>query len=365
MAGGEGTGAAVAEAPAAGAETEGMTYEAAGVNIEAGNSFTREIKRLIEEAWPEMKGRVGSFAGLADLPEGAKQFAASVDGTGTKILLAAMVKNFSAIGQDAAAMGVLDTYVDGCLPRFVLDTLNLESLDEELHIEIIKSLIAACQLVGATLIGGETAELPGTFRHKWGMTFDITSIGFPIPDFSYVPVRPGQLIYGRPSNGVGANGFSLVRKVFGLDERPSRARKKLERSRPEFDGASLADVLLEPVPIYIPECEQQRLLGTKFAAHINVTGGGLRDNIPRKLPQDCKALIRRDKWTRPRIFSVIEQLGNVSEEQMLKTFNNGVMLASFVEGQMTDVNSFEIGEIVARKGNEPQVEFVGNFVDEG
>jgi len=356
---GTGAPAAVAEAPTG----ESLTYKTSGVDIDAGNLFALMIEERVVEVWPHMKGKLGGFAGRVPIPQGATELSGSTDGPGTKILLNALLGDFTGIGQDAAAMAIVDGYVSGCLPAYFMDSIKTGKLDPELHIRIIEGLIEAGKLAGSVLIGGETAELPGFFRYDTTVDIDIAAIGFPIPNWSFVPVRPGQIIYGRRSGGVCANGTSMVRRVFKLNDGPSKSKARLLRSRKEFGGKSLAEVLLKPTPIYIQESEEQRLKGVKISAFAHITGGGF-DNIPRSLPDDCKAVIDLSSWTRDKIFSVIQRLGNVTLEEMLKTFNNGIIFATIVDGEMNDPDAIKIGEVVAREGDEPQVAFTGKFNDE-
>lgn len=338
-----------------------LTYKAAGVDIKAADRFVAMIKERVAKAWPEAAAEIGGFAGGGKIPFNAKRLVASTDGPGTKIILAAMIEDFSGIGQDVVAMSAVDTYVSGQRPTYLLDSLKVAKLNPELHIEIIKSIIKGCKQAGCVLVGGETAEMPDLFRYNWMVDVDTFVIGFSDPELSFIEVKPGQKVWGWPSYGPGSNGFSLLRKVFKLKEAPSKVRKRLERSWPELGGRTLAEVLLKPTPIWILAIEQKRRHGVKFAGHAHITGGGMPGNIPRILPGNCKIIIDRSSWPRPPIFRLTQELGNVPDKDMDRTFNQGIMVVSIVaEG---DIGQPSIGQVERRQGNEPQVEFIGKYND--
>ncbi|NUM25605.1 MAG: phosphoribosylformylglycinamidine cyclo-ligase [Candidatus Buchananbacteria bacterium] len=350
----------------------GATYAQAGVDIDAGNSFARMVKGLIAQAWPEAAAEIGGFAGGGIIPVLSGVFPSrvetSTDGTGTKAILAALVEEFSGIGHDAVAMSAVDTYVVGAKPVYLLDNLDVARLEPAKHITIIESVIGACKLAGCKLVGGETAELPDLFKHPWMFNLNTSVVGFSYPSngelFGPVAVKPGNLVYGWLSYGLGSNGFSLARKVFQLKDRPSRARVRLERTWPELGGQTLAASLLQPTPIYISAIEQQKPCGVKFLAHAHITGGGMVENIPRCLPPDCKVRIDRSRWCRPAIFSLIERLGNVDGAEMDRTLNQGLMMVSIVSQNgkpVVNPHAVLIGEVAAREGNEPQVELSGSY----
>lgn len=348
------------------------TYQDAGVDVDAGNSFIEMIATRIAEAWPGGEDQIGGFAGGGPIPEGAIRVEGSADGPGTKILLAALMEMFDGIGQDVAAMTAVDLFMSGCRPTYMIDTFKAEVLHPHFHIKVIESLIRGCKLARCRLIGGETAELPGMFRYPWTIDLDATVIGFPDPDLTYVPVKPGQLVYGWISGGVGANGLSLARRVFRLDEKPSVARKRLQRRWPELGNKTLAEVLLEPTRIWIDEIDRQREGGVKYAGHAHITGGGLVENIPRILPPNLKVLIDRRRWSRPAIFSLIQKLGDVPQNGsggMDQTFNQGIQVVSIVatEGATPSRNDIcvLIGQVHERNDDDdPQVQFINDYDDE-
>ena len=361
-----------------------MTYAGAGVNIDAGNLFTRMIRELIRENWPEAAQEIGGFAGGAKIPPGAVKFMGSTDGTGTVAILAALADELGGIGQNAVAMGAVDMYVAGARPTHLLDTLNVGHLVPEKHIKIIESIILGCLTSGCILIGGETAELPDMFKFPWMFNLDVAVIGFPDPELEYVPMEEGMQLYAWPSHGPGSNGFSLLRKVhrlriqedgflgalrkiFKLQGSKSKVIDNLMKPRSDLGDKSLAEALLVPTPIWIPEMEASRKNGTRFAGHAHITGGGMVENIPRILPGDLKAMIWKYRISRPSIFRYTQEIGGISEDEMDRVFNQGVMVVSVVDpsGPGPVAPAFRIGEIQKRKEKlgawEPQVDFKGKY----
>jgi len=346
----------------------GMTYADAGVDIDAGTRFTEMIRERVMEAWPEAAQEIGKFAGTGLIPAGVRRLSAGADGSGTKVHIAALVDLLEGIGQDAAAMSLVDLYVAGFSPAYLIDTINTEILNPDRLIRVIDSMIVACKSAGAVLLGGETAELPGTFKYPWMFVPDTMAIGFPDPDYEISGnVEPGQVVYGWESGTPASNGFSLIRKVFKLNERPSRARRRLERHYPEL-GETLAEALLRATPIYVEAMQSVRAqAGVEFVKNAHITGGGLVDNLPRVLPDDCKVVVMRDQWERPPIFRLIQETGQIAESEMDRTFNQGIMMASIASSDSAlpeHQNLRQIGVVEKRNEDEPQVEFTGTFKGE-
>lgn len=344
-----------------------MEYKDAGVDIDAGEFFVQMIRERVRKAWPNAGEEIGGFAGGGPIPAGARRIISSSDGTGTKAILAAAIEMLGGLGQDAAAMSIVDSYVSGARPFYLLDVLDVAKLVPKLHIKIIESIIQGCLLSGCRLIGGETAELPDMFKSDWMVNLNTTVIAFPDPDLAFVPVRPGQLAYGWPSYGPAANGFSLIRKIFRLNDAYEKPSKNLRQAWPELGNITLADAILRPTPIWITQIETQRKRGVKFSGHTHITGGGMPGNIPRILPDNLKVIIQRDKWPRPPIFPLTQREGNVPPDDMDKTFNQGIMVVSIVDqkqGPKIDSQEvFLIGEVTNRKPGEPQVTFHGSYRD--
>ncbi len=339
-------------------------YSKAGVNIDAGMLFVEMIKDRFAKAWPGTERNIGGFAGTVPVPKGVRSMVASTDGVGTKLILAAVMNMFDGVGRDAVAMSAVDSYVAGIKPSYLLDYFATGLLDPEKHIAIIDSLIAGCKDACCQIIGGESAEMPGFFKRDWYVDLVTFAVGFDENPIRYAPLKVGQKVYGLPSYGAASNGFSLLRKVHGLNTSPSKMRRKLESE--SLMGYPLAEALLKPTPIWIKALEEERAKGVKFSGHIHVTGGGLEDNPPRILPSGLKMVIDRSSWERPGIFYFTQEKGKISQRDMDRTFNNGLMMLSVVsdDGVPFDCpHAFEIGVIEKRKGNEAQSELVGKYSD--
>lgn len=261
-------------------------------------------------------------------------------------------------------MSLFDCYCNGAHPVGLVDVVDCEKLVPGKHIGIIDGLILACKMAGeCVLIGGETAELPGMYKYDWVVNVNTFAIGEPDPQIVNRLVWSGQKVYGWPSHGLGSNGFSLARRVFGLCGEPEEIRERLFEKRADFEG-SLADGLLFPAPIWINEIERERASGVRFGAHAHITGGGLVDNVPRVLPDNLKVVIDRFAWRRPPIFRLIQEVGGVSPSEMDRVFNQGIMAVSIVDqGSISSAKAIRIGEVMHRKADEPQVEFVGEYND--
>lgn len=355
------------------------TYRDAGVDIDKAEEFTRMIKKRVEQAWPGKGRHIGPFAAKARIPNGTKKFSPSADGTGTKIIIASLLGMFDGTGQDAVAMGAGDVFTEA-KPAYLLDVLDVARLKPELHIKIIESIIRGCLAAGCKLIGGETAELPDVFAYPWMVNLNVFVAGFSDNEHPPPSIRSGYQVYGWPSHGIASNGFSLVRKVFGLTfgrgfSQPFRelfglggsvyrAQKRLERYWPEL-GTTLGETLLTPTPIWISQIEALKEDGIRFMAHAHITGGGMPGNIPRILPPGCKVVIDRKSWVRPPIFRLIQELGKVSEEEMGRTLNQGVIMVSIVPPNTASLPepALLIGEVRKRKKEEAQVELIGKYND--
>ncbi|MEX0649820.1 MAG: AIR synthase-related protein [Candidatus Andersenbacteria bacterium] len=339
-------------------------YADSGVDIDAGELFVAMLKERIAAAWPEVGKEIGGFAGSVQFPALTNKVRCGADGSGTMAIVAALCDQYEVIGTAAAAMSLVDTYVGGALPVGLLDVIDVGKLVPEKHIRIIDGLIQGCKLAGsARLIGGETAELPDMFRHSWMVNVNTAAIGFPDPCLLTGNIRPGMTVWGWRSEGPASNGFSLIRRALQLKGRPSLARKRLTRYSPDLRG-SLQEALLVPVPIWINQIEIQRSVGTRFAGHAHITGGGLVDNIPRILPESCKVVLDRSTWERSAIFPIIQREGNVSAEEMDRVFNQGLMVVSVLDSsgkEPTTPNILPIGTVEKRGEGERQVQFTGVF----
>ena len=349
-----------------------LTYKDAGVDISAADMFVAMIRERVGKAWPGTAKEISGFAGQGYIPKNTLSLAASNDGVGTKLKIAAIMGMFDGVGQDAVAMSAVDTYVNGQKPAFLLDYFATGKFEPEKHIKVIESVIRGCLLAGCKLIGGETAEMPGFFRYDWMVDLVTSVIGFPIHPNSclpgdWCPTEPTQRVYGWLSNGPASNGYSLIRKVFQLNGSPSKVWKRLNRIYPDLGQCSLADVLLAPTPIWIREIERAKQRGVTFSGHAHITGGGLVENPPRILPKSLKMVIDKTSWQRPPIFRLIQDKGKVPIEDMDRTFNNGIMVISIVCNCSKPLDNENAVEIVTiekrRRERESQVVFTGEYND--
>jgi len=333
-----------------------MTYRGAGVDIDAGNKFVDLIRPLVRKTFrPEVVTDIGGFGGLFALR--AKKYknpvlVSSTDGVGTKLKVAFMTGKHDTVGIDLVAMCVNDVVVQGAEPLFLLDYLASGRLALGVSTQIVKGVARGCIQAGCALIGGETAEMPSFYREG---EYDLAGFTVGIVDKNKVidgsAIRAGDRLVGIASSGLHSNGYSLARKVLFQ-------RMKLKpASRVKGLGRSIGEELLVPTKIYVkPLLDLIKNYHIHGMAHI--TGGGITDNLPRVIPPGCKALIRRGAWPVPPIFQVIRQGGNVAEEEMLRTFNNGIgMILAVPAGEVKGViarlkrwkeKAYPIGEIVKK-----------------
>jgi len=316
---------------------EGLSYAAAGVDIEAYERVLERVKPLIAATHGrEVAVGVGPFAGLYELP-GGRHLAASADGVGTKIKVAIAAGVHRGIGTDIVNHCVNDIATSGARPLFFLDYFATGRLDPEVFTQLIEGMTAACTEAGCALLGGETAEMPGVYALG---DYDLAGfvVGLVEPGRRPDPnsIRAGDAIVGLPSSGLHTNGFSLVRKV--LEDVP------LSKVYPEL-GRPLGDELLEPHRSYLEPLTTMRWKG---AAHI--TGGGILGNLPRCLPEGLGAQLDRKSWSEPPIFGLLRKRGRVSNDEMLGTFNMGLGMVLVMDSSDVPSGAMVVGEVVSRSG---------------
>ncbi len=290
-------------------QDEGLSYAAAGVDIEAYGRMLERVRPLIAATQgPEVATGIGPFAGLYELPGGAR-LAASADGVGTKIKVAIAYGRHRGIGHDLVNHCVNDIATAGARPLFLLDYFASGRLEESVFTEVMAGLTEACRENCCALLGGETAELPGVYALG---DYDLAGfvVGYIGPGAEREAVREGDLLVGLPSSGLHTNGYALVRKVF--------EDVSLDRVFPEL-GCPLGEALLIPHRSYLKELGD---LPWKSAAH--VTGGGLLGNVHRALPEGLMAELDRSAWEVPAIFRLIAERGRVAGDEMAGTFNMGL-----------------------------------------
>ena len=333
-----------------------MRYRDSGVDIDKANQATRAIARLAGETWgPEVLSEIGHFGGLFEVPHGYRNpvLVSSMDGVGTKILVARAANRFDTVGQDLVNHCVNDILVQGAQPLFFLDYVASGELDPAMVAGVVAGLAKACRENGCALIGGETAEMPGLYH---GADFDLagTIVGIVERDaiIDGSRITPGDAVFALPSNGLHTNGYSLARRVvfdaMGLELAASV----------ESLGCTLEEELLRVHRSYLkPVTEIQSAVKVKGLAH--VTGGGILENLPRILPKGCAAHIRKSAWPVLPIFQLIAKEGDVVEGEMYRVFNMGVGMlivvsagdATRVPSQAAGLDVYRIGEIVKGAGN--------------
>jgi len=288
-----------------------LSYREAGVDTDAGDALVEAIKPFAKRTLrPEVMGGIGGFGALCEIPKKYKSpvLVSSTDGVGTKLKLAFKLNRHGTVGIDLVAMSVNDILTTGAEPLFFLDYYVCEKLDKRVAESVIKGIAAGCQQAGCALIGGETAEHPDAFPKD---EYDLAGFAVGVVERERIIdahlVRPGDAILGLASSGPHSNGYSLIRRIIGGEPLSS----------------DIADSLMEPTRIYVkPVLKMLAAVPVHGLAHI--TGGGLVGNVPRILPPGTRALIKKDSWLRPDIFTWLQQTGSVAEEEMWRVFNCGI-----------------------------------------
>jgi len=341
---------------------KGITYKSAGVDIEAGNKFVELIRPVVRRTFrPEVATDIGGFGALFSFP--AKKYqdpvlVSSTDGVGTKLRIAFLTGKHDTVGVDLVAMSVNDIVVQGAEPLFFLDYFGTGKLSLQVSTQVIKGIARGCREAGCALIGGETAEMPSFYRTG---EYDLAGFAVGVVEKKKIitgaAVRPGDQLIGLASSGLHSNGYSLARKIF-FEHLGLKVKSRVKGlSRP------LGEELLVPTRIYVKTV--LRLI-REFPVHgiAHITGGGFTDNIPRVVPKGCKAVIQKGTWPVLPIFKVLQEGGRVSEEEMFRTFNNGIGLVLIVPSSKAEAISdrlrglkekpYRIGEIEkAGRGDRP------------
>jgi phosphoribosylformylglycinamidine cyclo-ligase len=317
-----------------------LTYASAGVDIEAGNEAVRRIKALVETTRrPEQIDGLGGFAGLMALPTGYREpvLVSCTDGVGTKLLVAIALDRHDTVGIDLVAMNVNDLLCTGGQPLFLLDYVATGRLEPGKVEQIVAGVVAGCRQSGCTLLGGETAELPGMYADGH---YDLAATAVGVVERSLIwgpqRSRAGDVVLALPSSGLHSNGYSLARKALlspeygGLD-----LGDPLPGAGPE-DPASVGDALLEPTRIYEPACAAVRALaGGPVHAAAHITGGGLIENPPRAVTADLAIELDLTDIEQPAVLRAIAACG-VERDERLRTFNCGIGMLLFVDPSRVD-----------------------------
>jgi len=343
-----------------------LTYADAGVDIDRANDLIRTIKSIASHT-PRtgVMGEIGGFGGLFSLNLTNIErpvLVSSTDGVGTKLKIAFMTDKHDTIGIDLVAMSVNDVVVQGAKPLFFLDYLAMGCLRTEVAADIIKGIGEGCQQANCALIGGETAEMPGIYQDN---EYDLAGFAVGLVDNSRIidgsEIRVGHKLIGISSSGLHSNGYSLARKIcFDV------LKLSIDAYVPDL-GKTLGEELLTPTRIY---SETILMLIRDLPIHglAHITGGGISENVVRILPRSCKVLIRKGSWSIPPVFKFLQDAGNGSDAEMMRTFNNGIGMIAVVPEQAAqdvlerlngaEVQAFLMGEVVERKDSEERIAWI-------
>lgn len=301
------------------------SYSKSGVDIDAGNQFVQKIKKsVIKTRRPEVLADIGGFAGLFALKKYKNPvLVASTDGVGTKIVLAQKYKKWRSIGIDCVAMCVNDIGCLGAEPLFFLDYLAVGKLEIATLKEIVAGMSEACLEVGCSLLGGETAEMPGVYPPE---KFDVAGFTVGVVEREEIidgkKIIPGDCVIGVASSGFHSNGFSLIRKI--LEENEFNLDMPCSET-----GLTVLETLLLPTKLYTPLIlSLKKKVGLKGIAHI--TGGGLLENPQRVLPKGCRIDLDEGSWPIPETMSAFKQKGGLNDQEFLRVFNCGIGLVLIV-----------------------------------
>ncbi|HXZ97117.1 MAG TPA: phosphoribosylformylglycinamidine cyclo-ligase [Burkholderiales bacterium] len=336
-----------------------LSYFDAGVDIEAGDRLVEKIKPLAQKTMrPEVLAGIGGFGALFEISEKYRDpvLVSGCDGVGTKLKLAFQLNKHDTVGIDLVAMSVNDILVQGAEPLFFLDYFACGKLDVATATQVIQGVAKGCEIAGCSLIGGETAEMPGFYAAG---EYDLAGFAVGVVEKHNVitgrAINAGDVVLGLASSGAHSNGFSLIRKI-------------IERSgvglTSDFHGQSLGEAMLTPTRIYVkPLLKLMQHLPVKGMAHI--TGGGLLENIPRILADNLCAVLDRSAWDMPPVFKWLQDHGNLAEREMHRTFNCGIGMIVVVSPERAQEaqrllrgsgeQAWRVGEITERSKDGPQL----------
>jgi phosphoribosylformylglycinamidine cyclo-ligase len=336
-----------------------IDYKSAGIDIDAGNKSVDLIKNAVKSTFNKnVLANIGSFASLYNLKDIIADYdhpilVQSIDGVGTKTIIARKMKKYDTIGIDLVSACCNDITVMGAKPLTFLDYIANDKLNPTIIKEIVDGMASACRENDIALVGGEKAEMPDTYLPG---EHDLVGIITGIVDKKNIidgsKIRKGDVVLGLPSTGLQTNGYSLARKLFF-----EVGQYKVFDSIPEFDK-SVGETLLEPSYIY--NYYLQLLLQNKIQINgmAHISGGGLIENIPRILPSNCTVEIKEGSWPVLPVFNVMQEIGNIDEDEMYRTFNMGIgmviIVPEFAKGKINSIlkdkiSVFEIGKVIQGK----------------
>ena len=339
-------------------KSPGLSYRDAGVDIDAGDALVDRIKPLAKKTMREgVLAGIGGFGALFEVPKRYKEpiLVSGTDGVGTKLKLAFEWNAHETIGQDLVAMSVNDILVQGAESLFFLDYFACGKLSVDTATTVIAGIAKGCELAGCALIGGETAEMPGMYPPG---EYDLAGFAVGVVEKSKIidgsSIRPGDAIIGIASSGAHSNGYSLIRKI--IERSGAKPSETIE-------DKTLQEWVMAPTQIYVKQLlNVMSHHSLKGLAHI--TGGGLVDNIPRVLPENTQAVLRRDSWTMPPLFRWLQMKGGVADAEMVRVFNCGIGMVVVVDQQeakaviasieQQGLNAWLLGDIALRPEGAPQ-----------
>ena len=314
-----------------------QAYKNAGVDVEAGYRAVELMKQHVKRTnIPGVISGIGGFGGLFEIGQGYQNpvLVSGTDGVGTKLKLAFVMDKHDTVGQDCVAMCVNDIACGGAKPLFFLDYIAVGKNVPERVADIVKGVADGCVQAGCALVGGETAEMPGLYAPE---EYDLAGFSVGIVDKDKIidgsRLEAGDVIIGVKSSGIHSNGYSLVRKVFRIDDTPECAKRMREYSQ-EL-GMTVGEALLTPTKIYVKPL-LAAIAQTDVRAVSHITGGGFIENIPRMLKEGTRAKIDKNSFEILPIFKMIQDLGNVPEQDMFNTYNMGIGLMLAVPADQAD-----------------------------
>ena len=343
--------------------TASLSYKDAGVDIDAGNALIDRIKHVAKRTRrPEVMAGLGGFGAMCELPTGYKEpvLVSGTDGVGTKLRLAMDLAIHDTIGIDLVAMCVNDLIVAGAEPLFFLDYYATGKLNIDTAAAVVEGIGRGCELSGCSLVGGETAEMPGMYD---GEDYDLAGFCVGVAEKSQLidgsAVSAGDSLIGLASSGAHSNGYSLIRKII------EHSNADLSQT---LGSQTLAEALMAPTRIYV-KAILALIDNCRVNALSHITGGGLLENIPRVLPANCKAVIDTHSWQQPEVFKWLQASGNVASLEMYRTFNCGVGMVISVNSadaekalhclQEQGEQAWIIGHIAEAAEHQEQVELAG------
>ena len=345
---------------------EPMSYKEAGVDIDKADAFVHSIRSLVKTTHRTgVIGEIGGFGGLFHLDVEKYRnpvLVSATDGVGTKIKIAVLMDRHHTIGIDLVAMCVNDIITCGAAPLFFLDYLAMGLLSSDTAIQIIEGITVGCRQARCSLIGGETAEMPGMYQPG---DYDLAGFVVGVVEREHLidgsDIAVGHCLIGLAASGLHSNGYSLVRRVLLEKHNYAVADEIAGLNEP------LGEELLRPTRIYV-DTVLNLLRDFPISGICHITGGGLTGNLPRILPRSCQAVVNKSSWPVPPIFGIIQEKGQIPPEEMFRTFNNGIGLVLAVPPEhKTDVllrlqglqeEAYVIGDIIARKNDAPPAVFV-------